>query len=163
MKARIRISPSSASVCTSASSARESDLDDLAGLAHAHPDQRPAPGEHVDLAGELAGPWRATSVSPAPDGRDDLDLAGGDHEERHDVLAGLDEHLAPLDRARRPCAATRAICAGVRIGNTWSARAVADSGEVVSDMASFQPLGQSSPHYPSDPVPTKVVAKNFWS
>ena len=71
MNARIRISLSSASVCTSASMLLAIQLDDLARLADARAEQRAAAGDHVDLAGEL---------SRAVDGDERFVAAGGPHD-----------------------------------------------------------------------------------
>ena len=60
----------------------------------------------------------ATSVSPVPDGRMISTSPGRDDEEGHDLVAGLDEHLAARTGRTRPCAAMRAICAGVSVGKT---------------------------------------------
>ena len=53
MKARMRISLSSLSVCTSASRCSRSSFDHFARLDGARSDERAAAREHVDLAGEL--------------------------------------------------------------------------------------------------------------
>ena len=70
----------------------------------------------------------------AAGGPDDLEPARRDHEERHVVLPGLDEHLAALDRAHGPCAAMRAICAGVSVGNVWLAGELSRAGSAGSAM-----------------------------
>ena len=58
------------------------------------------PRDHVDLAGELTRPVDGDQRFAGAGQPDDLDLAGGHDEERHDVIAGLDEHLALMNRAR---------------------------------------------------------------
>ena len=99
MKARIRISLSSASFCTSADQLLAIQLDDLAGFARAEAKQRAAPRDHVDLAAELSGLVDRHQRLGVAGNPHDLDRAGGDDQERHDLVAGVGQHLAGGDRA----------------------------------------------------------------
>src|SRR5262249_46149055 len=58
-----------------------------------------ARGEHVDLAGELAGTEHPHHVFAAGDGAYDLDAALDDEEEAGVLLAELEQHLARADAA----------------------------------------------------------------
>ena len=77
-------------------------LDHLARLAGARPEKRAAPGEHVDLAAELTRSVQGDERFGGSGRPDDLDLTGGHDEERHDLVARLDEHLPALDLALAP-------------------------------------------------------------
>ena len=49
-----------------------------------------------------------------------LKRAADDHEERHDLVSRLDEHLAEGHWSALPRAAIRATCASVNVGNSRS-------------------------------------------
>ncbi len=106
-------------------------LDHLARRADARLDERAPAREHVDLAGELARSVDRDERLGDAGWPDDLDLARRHHEKRHDRRTRLDEHLAARIGRRRPCAAMRAICAGVSVGNIWPMRAVSVNGSGV--------------------------------
>ena len=75
------------------------ELDHLAGVADAQARQRAAPGEHVALAGELPRAMRHDARFRPAGGTQHVQLAVHEHEERNDLLADVDQHLAPLDGA----------------------------------------------------------------
>ena len=126
MKARIRISLSSASVCTSASSCSRSssiDLAVLAGARRANSARRPESMliSPVNCPGPCDGDQRLRAVG---DRRTTSTAPRDDDEERHAPASPASTSTSPARIGRRrPCAATRAICAAVSVGNTWSARA----------------------------------------
>ena len=128
MKARIRISLSSASVWTSATISVAIQHHDLAVLARARSKQGAATRDHVDFAAELTGAVDRDQRLLAVGNADDLDGPGDDDEERHDPIARLTSTSPAWIGRRCPCAATRASCAAVSVGNTWSARAPIGSG-----------------------------------
>ncbi len=78
------------------------ELDHLARLGRARPHERAAAGEHVDLAGELAGLMGGDERLGAAGRADDLEPSLDDHEERHVVVPDLHEQLALLDLAHGP-------------------------------------------------------------
>ena len=100
MNARIRISLSSASVCTSAAICSRLSSITSPGFAHARSEQGAAARDHVHLAGELTRRVDDDQRLDRAVRADDLDLTRGHDEERHDLRAGFDEHLALLDRSR---------------------------------------------------------------
>ena len=115
----------------------------LRPLAGARPDERPAPREHVDLAGELTRPVHRDQVSGAPDGRTISIRPSMTTKNGMTSAPGFEQHLArPIGR-RCPCAAMRAICAGVSVGNIWSMRAVRVSA-AAGAAASLMAVGASS-------------------
>ena len=95
----------------------------------------PASGgrDHVRLAGELARPVHGHQRVAQAGRPDDLDLSGSDDEERDGWVAGLDS-TSPRAIARSPpCAAMRAIWAGVSVGNISAACAGLISGTNLDD------------------------------
>ena len=78
------------------------ELDHLAGLAGAHPRQRPAASQHGAFAGELPGAVSDDQRFGAAGWSQHLDLAAQHHEERHGPLSHLDEHLTGRHRAPSP-------------------------------------------------------------
>ena len=77
------------------------ELDHLAGDRRARPKSVRRPESMLTSPVNSPGPWTVMSVSPRR-WPDDLDLTCGHHEERHDVVAGLDQHLSALDLAHAP-------------------------------------------------------------
>jgi hypothetical protein len=73
-------------------------VEHLAVLGHTNADEARPPGEHVRLAGELAGCVDRDDRLDLVGGPDDLDAAGDDHEEVDVRHAGFHQHLAARDR-----------------------------------------------------------------
>ena len=74
-------------------------LEEFAGVAGAQPEQRAAAGDHVDLAAELSRAVERDQDLAFAAAPDNLDRPGCYDEERHDVVACLDEHFTRLNRA----------------------------------------------------------------
>ncbi len=77
-------------------------LDHRARLAHTDPEERAPARDHVDLAGELTGPVDDDGGLSRAGPPDNLDLTRRHDEERHGLVARLDEHLAGTGRALAP-------------------------------------------------------------
>ena len=99
-------------------------LDHFARLADARPDERAATREHVDLAGELARPMDGDERLGGAGRPDDLDLAAVTTKNGNEPSPASTSTSPRGSHAVRPCAAMRAICAGVSVGNNWSMRAL---------------------------------------
>ena len=99
MNARIRISLSSASVCTSAQQLLAIELDHLAVAADAQPDQRAAAGDMLVSPVNWPAPMRDDHLVAGSSTASALDRAADHHEERHGGVPGFDQHLAARHRA----------------------------------------------------------------
>jgi hypothetical protein len=96
MKARIRISPSSASVCTKASMCWRSSFNQFTLFGGTHPNDSRAAREVVDLTSELTRAMNRDKGFNTARGAHNFDLAG-DHQKEWDIsITLLDEHLAML-------------------------------------------------------------------
>ena len=73
-------------------------LDHFPRLGDASARQRAATEEHIGFARELAGSMDGDQRVAEVRRPDNLDLAGLDDKERHDGIAGLDEHVSARDR-----------------------------------------------------------------
>ena len=67
------------------------------GFARADPEQRAPARDHVDLAAELPGTVDGDQRLGVAGNPDDLEGAGGDDQERHDLIAGVDQHFTRRD------------------------------------------------------------------
>ena len=107
-KARMMTSERSLSVCTRPRRSLARDLDDLAVLDRPERDERAAAGEHVDLAGELAGPEDRDGLRRVL--RAPLDAERS--RDRPDKPRPVRRRPRRAPRPPRPCAACRgASCA----------------------------------------------------
>src|SRR6185295_18522181 len=73
-------------------------LDDFARLRGPRADQRTPARDHGGFAGELPGSMDDDEALGGAGWAHDEDLATFDHEERDDLVTGLDEHFPALDR-----------------------------------------------------------------
>ena len=98
-------------------------LDHFARRAGAGMVERATAGQHLDLAAELARPMDRDQGLAASAGRM---ISIWPCVTRKNGMASepASNSTSPARIARLcPCAATRAICAGVRVGNNWATRA----------------------------------------
>ena len=99
MKARIRMSLSSASVWTSAESCARSSFNTSPDSRTQDRKNARRPGNHVDLAGELTGSVNGDDRVASRRESHDFNLAGLDDVERRGLLTDLDEDLSLPNRA----------------------------------------------------------------
>ena len=118
MKARIRIAPISASICTSAETSARSSCTTSPASRDANLKQRTSPGNHVRFAREL--PWAVArdQMLAVAVTLNDVQLTADDDKTRHIRIACLDKDFAAFNPAATPCAAIRAICSPVSVGNS---------------------------------------------
>ena len=154
------ISPSSLSVCTSASKcSRSSSITSPASLARDR-SERGAAREHVDLAGELTRAIDRDERLGRAGWPDNLDPTCRDDEEGHDLLSRLERALLQVgSNARGHAHAIRLTCAGVRVGNIRSTPEVS-----VDETPTLAPLPCVAPVSVIDQSPlgaTLVVARKL--
>ena len=124
----MRISLSSLSVCTSASScSRSSSITSPGSSARIRTSAR-RPESMLTSPVNSPGPCSATSVSVVPGRPHNLRLTFRHHEERHDMRARFHQHFATLHATHRPCGQMRAICAAVSVGKICSRREAVSGG-----------------------------------
>ena len=131
----MKISLSSVSVCTSDSMlSRSSSMTSPGSATRARTSER-RPESMLTSPVNWPGPWTVTSVSVAPEGWS-ISIRPVRTTKNGTTGSPASKSTSPALTGRTaPCAATRATCAGVRVGNIWAA------GEVRVDGAGMTGAG----------------------